>query len=33
MKLDTKKLLLIAYAGIAVGYGLMFYLKYKEAQK
>lgn len=33
MKLDSKKLLLIAYAGIAVSYALMFYLKYKESKK
>jgi hypothetical protein len=33
MKLDPKKLLLIAYGGIAISYALMFYLKYKDSHK
>lgn len=33
MKIDPKKLLLIAYGGIVIGYGLLFYLKYQESKK
>jgi hypothetical protein len=33
MKVDHKRLLLIAYAGIAVSYILMFYSKYKESKQ
>jgi hypothetical protein len=33
MKLDGKKILLIAYGSVALGYALMFYLKFKESKK
>ena len=29
MTIDTKKLVMYAYLGIAVSYGVLFYLKYK----
>jgi|Laugresu1bdmlbdd_1035124.scaffolds.fasta_scaffold04693_2 hypothetical protein len=32
IKLDSSKLLLIAYGGIVLSYGILFYVKYKQSK-
>lgn len=31
--MDNKKLLMLAYLGVAVSYGVLFYIKYKSINK